>query len=136
MQFCFILIYTDRVYLNFYFSLYEDTSAPSLTSPEADKWPGEAIFPVFNYNQDFLVPELFLLENTDCLPEKYDDVEPEDELLSILEEIMTEDEKKTEGKAKLHTRAKRAKFRAYIRYCVSPRNLNLVYFDRRKEVGT
>jgi len=107
----------------FYLSLYEETSESSLTSPEADKWPGEAIFPGFNYNQDFLVPELFLLGNIDCLPEKYDDVEPEDELLSILEEIITEDKKKTEGKAKPSTRAKRAKFRAYIKYCVSPRNL-------------
>ena len=96
----------------FCFSLYEDTSAPSLTSPEADncdKWPGEAIFPGFNYNQEFLVPELFLLENVDCLPEKYDDVEPEEELMSILEEIITEDKKKTEGEAKLYTSTKRAK---------------------------
>lgn len=96
----------------FCFSLYEDTSAPSLTSPEADncdKWPGEAIFPGYNYNQEFLVPELFLLENVDCLPEKYDDVEPEDELMSILEEIITEDKKKTEGEAKLYTSTKRAK---------------------------
>ena len=108
----------------FYFSLYEDTSAPSLTSPEADKWPGEAIFPGFNYNHDFLVPELFLLENIDCLSEKYDDVEPEDELLSILEEIITEDEKKTEGEAKLYTPTKRANLiRACIRYCVLPCNL-------------
>lgn len=100
----------SNLYLMFYFSFYEDTSAPSLTSPEADKWPGEAIFPGLNYNQDFLVPELFLLENIDCLAEKYDDVEPEDELLSILEEIITEDEKKTEGESKLYTPTKRAKF--------------------------
>ena len=98
----------SNLYLMFYFSFYEDTSA--LTSPEADKWPGEAIFPGFNYNQDFLVPELFLLENIDCLAEKYDDVEPEDELLSILEAIITEDEKKTEGESKLYTPTKRAKF--------------------------
>ena len=95
--------------LIFYFSLYEDTSIPLLTSPEADKWPGEAIFPDFNYNQDFLVPELFLLENIDCLPEKYDDVEPEDELLSILEEIITEDEKKSEGKKQNCTREQSAR---------------------------
>lgn len=78
-------------------SLYEDTSVPLLTSPEADKWPGEATFPDFTYNQDSLVPELFLLDNIDDLPEKYDEVEPEDELLSFLEEIIMQDEKKTEG---------------------------------------
>lgn len=89
-------------------SLYEDTSVPLLTSPEADKWPGEAIFPDFNYNQDSLVPELFLLENIDDLPEKYDDVEPEDELLSFLEEIIMEDEKKTEGSKKYVLVSKRA----------------------------
>lgn len=98
MSYTVILFHSNfTLYLNVYFSLYEDTTAPSLTSPEADKWPGEAIFPGFNCTQDFLVPEIFLLENIDCLPEKYDDVEPEDELLSILEEIITEDEKKIEG---------------------------------------
>ncbi|KAJ7380010.1 hypothetical protein OS493_012772 [Desmophyllum pertusum] len=82
-------------------SFYEDTSVPLLASPEADKWPGDGgdvILPEFmNYSQDCLVPELFLLENIDDLPEKYDEVEPEEELLSILEEIITEDERKTEG---------------------------------------
>ena len=80
-------------------SFYEDTSVPLLTSPEADKWPGEVLPPDFmNYNQDFSVPELFLLEDIDSLPEKFDDVGSEEDLLSILDEIITEDEKKTEGK--------------------------------------
>ena len=52
------------------------------------------------------MPELFLLENIDGFPLNYDDVEPEDELLSFLEEIITEDEKKTEGsKTRLYSRA-------------------------------
>ena len=80
-------------------SFYEDnTSLPLRTTPEPDKWSGEAAFTAdFNYNQDFLVPELFLLENMDGFSEQYDDVEPQDELLSFLEEIIAQDEKKTEG---------------------------------------
>ena len=55
-------------------------------------------------------------------------MEPEDELLSILEEIITEEENKTEGNAKLYTRAKRAKFKAYIRDCVSAARKLRAYF--------
>lgn len=117
-------------------SFYEDTSVPLLASPEADKWPGDGgdvILPEFmNYSQDCLVPELFLLENIDDLPEKYDEVEPEEELLSILEEIITEDEKKTEGKNK-NSRARRGTrvVQAYIiifsacnlQVCISTKNI-------------
>ena len=82
----------------FYPSFYEDDSFPLLASPEADKWPGEMILPDFNYNEDCLVPDLLLMENMDDLPERFDDVGPEEELLSFLEEIITEDEKKSQGK--------------------------------------
>ena len=44
-----------------------------------------------------MVPELLLAENIDVFSDKYDDVAPE-EIFSILEEIITEDENKTEGK--------------------------------------
>lgn len=49
-----------------------------------------------------MVLELFLLENVDCLLEKYDDVEFEEEFMFILEEIIMEDKKKIEGEVKLY----------------------------------
>ena len=59
------------------------------------------IFPDFNDNQDGLVPEqlpeLLLMENQHSFDQKGDN-EPDEELLSILEEIITEDELKNKGK--------------------------------------
>ena len=75
----------------FSFSLYEDYHLPLLASPEVDKWP-EATLPDFSCSQDFLVPELLQMENLS------DDVEPQEELLSLLEEVITEDEKKNKGR--------------------------------------
>lgn len=75
----------------FSFSLYEDYHLPLLASPEVDKWP-EATLPDFSCGQDFLVPELLQMENLS------DDVEPQEELLSLLEEVITEDEKKNKGR--------------------------------------
>ncbi|KAM7446481.1 hypothetical protein ABFA07_005141 [Porites harrisoni] len=71
-------------------SLYEDYHLPLLASHEVDKWP-EATLPDFSCSQDFLVPELLQMENLS------DDVEPQEELLSLLEEVITEDEKKNKG---------------------------------------
>ena len=51
-----------------------------------------------NYNQDYLVPDLLLMDNIQDLTERYDNAEPDEDLLSILDEIITEDEKKAEGK--------------------------------------
>ena len=79
-------------------SFYEDTSIPSLTSPETDKWLGEVLPPDFNNNQDFSVPELFMLEDVSSLPDMFDDTGSDEEVLSILDEIIMKDEKKTEGK--------------------------------------
>lgn len=71
-----------------------------MASPEADRsrWSGEMILPDVNYNEDCLVPELLLMENIHDLPETYHDVEPREEFLSILEEIIARDEKKSEGR--------------------------------------
>lgn len=79
-------------------SFYEDTSIPSLTSPETDKWLGEVLPPDFNNNQDFSVPELFMLEDVSSLPDMFDDTGSDEEMLSILDEIIMKDEKKTEAK--------------------------------------
>ena len=79
-------------------SFYEDTGIPSLTSPETDKWLGEVLPPDFNNNQDFSVPELFMLEDVSSLPDMFDDTGSDEEVLSILDEIIMKDEKKTEGK--------------------------------------
>lgn len=79
-------------------SFYEDSTIPSLTSPEADKWPGEVLSQDFSDNRDFSVPELFLLEDVNSLPDMVDDTGSDEELLSILDEIIMEDEKKTEDK--------------------------------------
>ena len=75
----------------FSFSLYDDYHLPLLASPEVDKWP-EATLPDFSCGQDFLVPELLQMENLS------DDVQPQEELLSLLEEVITEDEKKNKGR--------------------------------------
>lgn len=77
----------------FSFSLYEDCHLPLLASPEVGKWP-EATLPDFSCSQDFLVPELLQMEN---LSERIEVVEPQEELLSLLEEVITEDEKKNKG---------------------------------------
>lgn len=54
--------------------------------------------PDFNNNQDFSVPELFMLEDVSSLPDMFDDTGSDEEVLSILDEIIMKDEKKTEGK--------------------------------------
>lgn len=63
------------------------------------------ILPDFNDNQDGLVPEqlpeLLLMENQHSFDQKGDNAEPDEELLSILEEIITEDELKNKGKQTL-----------------------------------
>lgn len=85
VRFCFAL-----------FSLYENEGFSAVTHPETDKWVGEMILPDFTCNQDYQVPELLLLNDD----RSYDCGEPEEELLSILEEIISEDEKKNEGNCK------------------------------------
>ena len=83
---------------SFFASFYEDDSLPLLAAPESDKWPGELMLQNSNYSQDCLVPDLLIMDNIQDLTERYDNAEPDEELLSILEEIITEDEKKAEGK--------------------------------------
>lgn len=78
------------------FSLYEDESFSAVIHPDTDKWLGEMVLQDFNYIQDYQVPELPLLNDGGS----YDCGEPEEELLSILEEIICEDEKKNEGNYK------------------------------------
>ena len=87
-----------NTFASFFASFYEDDSLPLLAAPESDKWPGELMLQNSNYNQDCLVPDLLLMDNIPDLTERYDNAEPDEELWSILEEIITEDEKKAEGK--------------------------------------
>ncbi|XP_074632312.1 uncharacterized protein LOC141890658 isoform X2 [Acropora palmata] len=77
-------------------SLYENESFSAVIHPDTDKWLGEMVLQDFNDNQDYQVPELHLLNDGGS----YDCGEPEEELLSILEEIICEDEKKNEGACK------------------------------------
>ncbi|XP_068730369.1 uncharacterized protein [Montipora capricornis] len=73
-------------------SLYEDESFPAFASSETDKWLGEIVFPDLTCSKDCLVPESLLLDDRVK--------EPDEELLSILEEIISEDETKNEGACK------------------------------------
>lgn len=47
------------------------------------------------------MPELFMLEDVSSLPDMFDDTGSDEEVLSILDEIIMKDEKKTEGKQNL-----------------------------------
>lgn len=78
-----------------------------------------------NYNQDCVVPDLLLLDNIQDLTERYDNAEPDEELLSILEEIITEDEKKVEGK---QTYAISIRVITLIFYCSSVVYILLIVF--------
>lgn len=97
--------FVDAFSFFFFFSFYADDSFPLLSSPNTDKWPGDMILPDFNDSQDGLVPEqlpeLLLMENQHSFDQKGDNAEPDEELLSILEEIITEDELKNKGKQTL-----------------------------------
>ena len=101
-------------------SFYEDTSIPSLTSPETDKWLGEVLPPDFNNNQDFSVPELFMLGDVSSLPDMFDDTGSDEEVLSILDEIIMKDEKKTEGKQNLAITT-----REQLHHAITPQSFHL-----------